>query len=277
MAKNTMDYAIYKERPYGILISGDYKQAPDYSIHRPSGRVDWLLIYTIAGEGEIRAEGKSFPCRSGNIAILKPGIPHHYATKGANWEFLWVHFIPNPQWSTWLRLPEAADRFYYEQLKPDAQNPVREALAKMVKHDGSSGHSELNRRLAELALEEALIRLRLEQADEPDERMDPRIRDVLNRLQQFPAEKISLPELAKFSCMSTSRLSHLFKEQVGDTILNTVCKFRMEKAAQLLVSTTRQVAEIAIDVGFESTNHFTRKFQEAFGVSPSQYRKNRSK
>ena len=103
--------------------------------------------------------------------------------------------------------------------------------------------------------------------------MDPRISSLLQELQMNPAQKISLPELARKSCLSTSRLSHLFKEQVGDTILNTLYKYRLERALQLLVSTQRQIAEIASDVGFDCAIHFTRKFRDTFGETPSLYRK----
>ncbi|WP_239004631.1 helix-turn-helix domain-containing protein [Paenibacillus tepidiphilus] len=121
----------------------------------------------------------------------------------------------------------------------------------MVTHEPPGVTSMLHRRLSELALEEALVHVQLSANQEHSVSMDPRISDILRDLQLHPAQKVSLPELARTSCLSISRLSHLFKEQVGDTILNTLNKFRMERAAQLLAGTQRQVAEIAADVGFE--------------------------
>ncbi|WP_019908556.1 helix-turn-helix domain-containing protein [Paenibacillus sp. HW567] len=277
MANKQTDYAIHGERPYGILIAGHYAEEPGYSIHRPSGSVDWLLMYTLSGEGEIQRPEGTVTCGPGDLAVLLPGMPHHYGTRGSRWEFIWVHFIPDPQWLTWLKLPLMSELFAYKHLPAgELRSNVEDGLVRMALNDLPAGRSELHRKLSELALEEALIHLQLHCNTEYHSSMDPRVAEILQHLQQFPAAKISIPELAKRSCLSPSRLSHLFKEQVGDTILNTVCKFRLERAAQLLSGTTRQVAEIASDVGYDCSIHFTRKFREAFGETPSGYRKRKN-
>ncbi|MBB3108154.1 AraC family transcriptional regulator of arabinose operon [Paenibacillus phyllosphaerae] len=274
MAKKPTDYAIHEERPYGILIAGHYNESPDYVVHRPSGSMDWLLMYTISGEGHIQKSDQTISCVAGDIALLMPGIPHHYGTKGAGWEFIWVHFIPDPEWRTWLRLPGSDECFFYQHAASgERRRIIQDALLRMVRHEWPARGSELHRRLSELALEETLIYIQQMCGAESTITMDPRIAAIVKELQLFPSQKVSLPDLARKSCLSTSRLSHLFKEQVGDTILNTVCKFRMEKAAQLLSNTNRQVSEIASDVGFDCAIHFTRKFREAYGVTPSTYRK----
>ncbi|RRJ64850.1 helix-turn-helix domain-containing protein [Paenibacillus oralis] len=274
MAKKAMDYAIHGERSYGILIAGHYREGAGYAIHRPSGSRDWLFIYTVSGSGEIQLPDRTAECVAGDIAILLPGNPHQYRTKGTEWEMIWVHFIPNPQWSTWLKLPEMERNFVFHHLSTaESRSSVQKALQRMVDHELPGVTSELHRRLAELALEEALIHLQMDSQQEQIAAMDPRISEILQDLQLNPAQKISLPELAQRSCLSVSRLSHLFKEQVGDTVLNTLTKFRLERAAQLLSGTQRQVAEIASDVGFDCAIHFTRKFNDVFGETPSKYRK----
>ncbi|NIK70937.1 MULTISPECIES: helix-turn-helix domain-containing protein [unclassified Paenibacillus] len=275
MAKEQTDYAIYNWRPYGILIAGYYSESSEYAVQRPSGSRDWLLMYTVSGEGRVQKNNQStVACKAGDVVILMPGIPHHYGTKGTSWEFIWVHFIPYPEWSTWLRLPGSDERFFFRHIAGDeSHHGIQEALMRMVRHEASAGSSELHRRLAEIALEETLIYIQQTCPAENAVSMDPRIAQILRELQLYPAQKVSLPELARKSCLSTSRLSHLFKEQVGDTVLNIVSKIRMEKAAQLLTGTNRQITEIASDVGFDCTIYFTRKFKEAFGETPSLYRK----
>ncbi|MBB3112360.1 AraC family transcriptional regulator of arabinose operon [Paenibacillus phyllosphaerae] len=274
MAKKPTDYAMYTERPYGILIAGHYKESSEYAIHRPSGSKDWLLMYTVSGEGQIQKQNQAVTCAAGDVVLLMPGIPHHYGTKGEAWEFLWVHFIPDPEWSTWLRLPGTEARFFMTQIEDERlRHSIQDSLTRMVRHDLPAGSSGLHRRLSELALEETLIYIQQTCGSESSVTMDPRIAALLRELQLCYAQKVSLPELARKHCMSTSRLSHLFKEQVGDSILNTLCKFRLDKAAQLLSGTNRQVSEIASDVGFDCAIHFTRKFREVFGETPSMYRK----
>lgn len=274
MAEKHADYAIHGIRPYGIMISGHYHKHVGYEIHRPSGSIDWLLIYTISGEGDVHTVKSKITCTKGDVVIIMPGHPHHYATKSEHWEFVWVHFIPDPNWSTWLRLPEMEDRFVWCHLASiESRHEVENALDRLVRHELPGASSELYRRLAELALEETLIHIQQTFPSKTPSSMDPRIVEILHELQTYPAQKVSIPELARRCCLSTSRLSHLFKEEVGDTILNTLHKFRLEKAAQLLLGTNRQISEIAADVGYDCGIHFTRKFRESFGETPSAFRK----
>ncbi|MNM85262.1 Arabinose operon regulatory protein [compost metagenome] len=276
MAKKPTNYAINEERPYGILISGHYAETADYSIHRPPDPVGWLLMYTLTGEGQVHVAGEVVaPCRPGDAVILLPGLPHHYSTAGARWEFIWVHFIPAPSFRPWLNLPQQTEGIVRLQVDGSpGRNGFAEALQRMVRYSSSGGNSELHHRLAELALEEALLLLRAEVAKDSNEAaIDPRIADVVGYLRESYRERVSIPDLAKRSCMSPSRLSHLFKEQVGDTIIGTVNKIRLEKASQLLAFTTRQVAEIAGDVGIDSPDHFARMFCQVYGETPSGYRK----
>ena len=46
---------------------------------------------------------------------------------------------------------------------------------------------------------------------------------------------------------------------------------RLKRAKQLLEKSQLQITEIAYQVGFNSRNHFTMKFKEEFGISPSEY------
>ncbi|MNI97270.1 Arabinose operon regulatory protein [compost metagenome] len=51
---------------------------------------------------------------------------------------------------------------------------------------------------------------------------------------------------------------------------------RIEKAKELLETTELKVLEIGDRVGFENTKHFNRVFKEMQGVTPLEYRQNRS-
>jgi AraC family transcriptional regulator of arabinose operon len=103
--------------------------------------------------------------------------------------------------------------------------------------------------------------------------MDPRIKDVLSLLSQDYSETHQIEDLARKVCLSPSRLAHLFKEQVGDTIIETLIKYRLKHAEKRLVFTNRPITEIALETGFNSPDYFTRQFTKYYGINPSQYRK----
>jgi transcriptional regulator GlxA family with amidase domain len=50
-------------------------------------------------------------------------------------------------------------------------------------------------------------------------------------------------------------------------------RWRLQLAARALTSTSRGVAEIASDVGYESEASFNRAFKREFGLPPARYRR----
>jgi len=73
--------------------------------------------------------------------------------------------------------------------------------------------------------------------------------------------------------LSPSRLAHLFKAETGQTITEALRQIRLRQAARLLRHSGRSVQEIAAEVGFHCPFHFSRRFRQAFGVGPREYRR----
>lgn len=67
------------------------------------------------------------------------------------------------------------------------------------------------------------------------------------------------------------------KQLTGMTPNEYIKKMRMEKAAELLLTTNMTAAEIAYKVGFEDQYYFSKSFKKYYGVPPTQYRQGDSK
>src|SRR5882762_571433 len=82
--------------------------------------------------------------------------------------------------------------------------------------------------------------------------------------------------VAQVACgcsISTSRLSHLFKTEVGTTVgkFRRTCRF--SKAKRMLVDTPEvAIKEIAYTLGYHHTSSFTRAVEHDAGESPTHYR-----
>ena len=131
----------------------------------------------------------------------------------------------------------------------------------------------MSEELAVNALEEIILLLSMYQREKEQAVLDQRIQEVVQFLMQNYAQKIQLKDLAQKVCLSPSRLTHLFKEQVGRSITDILQKHRLKQAARLLLSTNKSVLEICTEVGFNSPAFFTRKFMSFYGTSPGMYRK----
>lgn len=100
---------------------------------------------------------------------------------------------------------------------------------------------------------------------------DYRIRKVLECLEDHPATNVR--ELAILVNLSSSRLGHLFKLQMGVDLNHFLTNGRLEKAAELLRETELSIKEIAARIGYHHSSSFDRGFQQKFGVPPADFRK----
>ena len=102
---------------------------------------------------------------------------------------------------------------------------------------------------------------------------DSRVKQVVQVLNQDPSR--TLPQLAHNCQISASRLSHLFKNEIGMNVKDYRLDRRLQTAAALVVSSDMPIKEIAYKVGYRHSSSFVRAFKSHFGLSPACYRDGR--
>ncbi|MFD2610942.1 helix-turn-helix domain-containing protein [Paenibacillus gansuensis] len=263
--------------PAGLLICGYFEEKSSYEMLRPYGTRDWLITATVSGSGTYSVGGQSFTCRPGDIAILKPGTMHHYRTSPeGHWHFYWAHFLQQPDWPHYLQWPEALPGLLFAQIDvPEIWDRICGAFKRM--REDSAQEGEFSEPLALHALKEVLMLTARQHNLRTKDGIDRRVQEVLLRLGEDLRTSRRIADLAKQVSLSPSRLSHLFKMQVGEPVMEVLLKMRVRQAARLLAYTDRQVQEIAEDVGFSSPFYFTEQFTKIMGENPSSYRKRHRK
>lgn len=83
---------------------------------------------------------------------------------------------------------------------------------------------------------------------------------------------ISMNDVAEHLYLNPSYFSKVFHEEVGETYSKYLIRLRMEKAKQLLKTSTLKIYEIAEQVGYADFRHFSKTFKEIEGMTPAQYR-----
>lgn len=86
-------------------------------------------------------------------------------------------------------------------------------------------------------------------------------------------EELSLSLLAKRVGYSEYHLSRKFKQEMGVSISAYIKYARVERAKYMLANSNLPVAQIAADLHFCSSSHFSNAFLEVTGKKPQQYRK----
>ena len=101
---------------------------------------------------------------------------------------------------------------------------------------------------------------------------DPEVGKVLALLHKQPAHSWTIASLANEVGLSRSVLAERFRHYLSDTPMGYLARWRLQLAAQVLSSTSKSVAEVAGEVGYESEPSFNRAFKREFGVPPARFR-----
>lgn len=83
---------------------------------------------------------------------------------------------------------------------------------------------------------------------------------------------VTLSSLAAAFNYSESYVSRLIHKNMNQTFGELLTTLRMNKARKLLANTSQKVSDIALEVGYDSVDHFTRTFKKVNGVTPREYR-----
>ncbi len=86
------------------------------------------------------------------------------------------------------------------------------------------------------------------------------------------AEPLDVDDLARAAGLSRAHFSREFRRAFGESPHTYLLTRRLERAAALLRTTDRSVAEICFAVGLRSVGSFTTSFTRTFGMSPTAYR-----
>jgi len=85
-------------------------------------------------------------------------------------------------------------------------------------------------------------------------------------------EPLEVDDLAAAAGLSRAHFSREFRRAFGESPHAYLLTRRMERAASLLRTTDRTVAEICLDVGLQGVGSFTTSFKRNFGKTPTAYR-----
>jgi AraC-like DNA-binding protein len=86
------------------------------------------------------------------------------------------------------------------------------------------------------------------------------------------ADKLDVEDMAKAAGLSKAHFSREFKAAFGEPPHVYLLTRRLERAAALLRTTDRSIADICFSVGLQSIGSFTTSFTRMFGQSPAAYR-----
>lgn len=84
---------------------------------------------------------------------------------------------------------------------------------------------------------------------------------------------VSLERAADLAGLNPNYFSVLFKKITGKNFSEYLTDWRMEEAKRLLRTTTKNLTEISLAVGYKDAKYFSKLFTRTVGLKPNEYRK----
>jgi AraC family transcriptional regulator of arabinose operon len=248
--------------------------ALDYYINRPQGMKGYIINLTLRGQGRAKVGDSSLVYQENELLLFPPGVPHHYGRDehSEHWDHLWIYFIPRPYWVDWLKWDVNTLGIGKTAVSDAAQLiGLRDLFYEVIRHNSDS--APLSEALAMNALERLILTCFQMQPISNRHAHDPRINAVCDYLNEHIAEELKIETLARMVFLSPSRLAHLFKTELGQTIYAWREVQRINRARLLIQSTPLPVFKVAQSVGYDDPVYFTRIFRKHNGIPPVAYKK----
>lgn len=232
---------------------------------------DWEFVWLIEGDAIYRWNAQEFPAPEGSVVLCRPGAEDFFTwdrerrTRHAYFHFD-LHAVPAdwPAVESWpiVRRPGEGDI-----LRPGFRHLLSWSRS------GSPGLL----RLTVLQMLSAFICGEYDCTGVPRDALPAPVlrtlQHVRKTLDRDMAAPIPLADLAKAARTTPEHLCRLFRSAMGHSPAETVRLARLDRAMMLLARSNYSIGEIATLCGFGSQFHFSRRFRDAFGVSPREMRK----
>ncbi|WP_158289340.1 response regulator [Paenibacillus flagellatus] len=109
---------------------------------------------------------------------------------------------------------------------------------------------------------------RMEQA----RRVRPEIRLAIQYIRAHLQDELTLEAIADHIQLSASYMGHLFKKEIGTSVMDYILEQRIERAKSYLVSGRYRNYELAEKAGFRNYSHFCTMFKKYAGMTPNEFK-----
>lgn len=253
--------------PFKVGTMGGFA-AKDHWVRRLFTHSSFSVI--LKGRGEVRANGVvqelEAPCTfmkwSGDY--LEYG---HNRPEDAWDEF---YFSFDDESARYLEQTKLVDRNHAIQplVSTDVVRRMIERLATLTRDHPLELVADHVDRLAE----SIVLETQMPRADLNSTEGDP-VTVLISMMRRLPNQQYNLAVFAQEHGMSEATLRRRWSSVMGLSPRRYLEQVRLEESCRMLAETTQPIKAIAVAIGFDDAFYFSRRFQQKFGISPSDYRR----
>jgi AraC-like DNA-binding protein len=274
---------VFDLRPDGVAEVSQFGRLsyisarPDIPLHRHFGSFE--IHYLVRGGQYWVLGDQTYHMEGGDLFVTLPDEEHssggHPSAPGVMYWF--VLSLP-PERRGMLGLPVKESRAILDRMLNipgrhfRATNRVKPLLAEVLQL-----HYRPEAFLRTVCLRQSMIQILLEVIKAAESHGVPQISDriagIMRMIRNDPSRQFHLRDLARQAHLSLSRFKGKFKTEVGLSPWLFIVETRIDAAKIRLTAGGEPITEIARQLGFATSQHFSTVFKRITGVTPLAYRK----
>ena len=249
---------------------------PGLRTHTHPGTVE--ICYLVRGRQTYRVDGREYHLTGGDVFLTYPGEPHDTAGRPEDPGILyWTNVRIPRHGGSLLGLPARDSAVLVDRLLhlPERQF-AGSARLKLLLDDVFKLYDQPGDPLKRISVVNLMVRYLLEVLHCAQRhsymRLSPLIAGVVEAIRSNPEKSYPLSALAANAGLSVSRFKARFKAEIGTAPHEFMLHAKTEAAKKLLAEGKR-VTEIAIQLGFSSSQYFATVFKRFCEQTPSEFQK----
>jgi AraC family transcriptional regulator, arabinose operon regulatory protein len=251
-----------------ITDIGFYPHAAFHNRERKNDCPQYILIHCVKGKGWYSIANKRFMVNPNDYFIIPANTAHKYgADINDPWSIYWVHFTG-----------EFA-KFYYNLLTKTKKNgPINAILntSRQLLFYDIIQHLELMNDTDNIIYSNSCLYAFLSSFQSSEMKISVNENDIIQQCITYMKDNLDknlrLDDLSSHLNLSSSHLSAVFKNRMKYSPIHLFTSFKVQKACQLLMDSSRNIKTIAYSLGYDDQYHFSRVFKNIMGVSPKNFK-----
>lgn len=237
-------------------------------------------VYCLQGSGVLESGGHQIPLCSGSSYFVSADQAHRFLFDPGEHAHLRILCLDRASSAAFLSPPQIVLLSELQALSVSVahylhdRDAVEQLLGFILADLSATAHTGQLIRWSAVGL---LLTLHGELCQMPLEPVWQRYRGKIVAVREWLDEHLDQPVsieklVAQFG-MSRSILTREFRRHVGFSVIDYCNLRRVERAAQILATSTCAVTQVAYEAGFANISHFHRQFKAVFGVTPASFRR----
>lgn len=245
----------------------------EYIFTPEKGRVinEYQLLYIAEGRGTLTtASAGRYSISEGDIFLIFPGEWHTYSPNPeTGWKEYWIGFKG-------INIDSRVSAGFFSKHSPIYRVGYNDTLISLFK-EAIQVAKKQEKHFQQLLAGIVNYMLGLAFSIDSNKKLKNSMNlELVNRARAFMQENIEtnieMPEIADHLIISYSSFRHIFKQYTGIAPSQYYLNLKMQRAKDMLKSSSASIKEISYILHFDTPEYFTKLFKKKTGLTPSQFR-----